>query len=66
MVSVKAFDSHGTRPYCMQEKAKEWSGVGWGGGRREAEIREKIAPDEEMRQFSFTLSKIPAHLFQGP
>ena len=39
---------------------------GWGGGRREAEIREKMAPYEEMRQFSFTLSKIPAHLFHGP
>ena len=41
-------------------------GGGWGGGRREAEIREKMAPYEEMRQFSFTLSKIPARLFHGP
>ena len=30
LVSVKAFDSHGTRPYCMREKAKERRGVGWG------------------------------------
>ena len=43
-----------------------WGGVGLGGERHEAEIREKMAPYEEMRQFSFTLSKIPAHLFHGP
>ena len=47
-------------------KRRPKSEVGWGGGRREAEIREKMAPYEEMRQFSFTLSKIPAHLFHGP
>ena len=51
---------------CKKRLKSEWGGVGWGGGRREAEIREKMAPYEEMRQFSFTLSKIPAHLFHGP
>ena len=46
-------------------KRRPKSEVGWGGGRREAEIRETMAPYEEMRQFSFTLSKITAHLFHG-
>ena len=48
---------------CMRRPKSE---VGWGGGRHEAEIREIMAPYEEMRQFSFTLSKIPARLFHGP
>ena len=47
-------------------KRRPKSEGGWGGGRREAEIRETMAPYAEMRQFSFTLSKITAHLFHGP
>ena len=46
-------------------KRRPKSEVEWGGGRREAEIRETMAPYEEMRQFPFTLSKITAHLFHG-